>query len=215
MEVPKEMTEKVYKLVESVKVDGKLRKGTNETTKAVEKSEAQLVITAGDVSPKEIIMHLSVLCEEKSIPYVEIPSKSELGAAAGMPISTSSVAIVNPGDGKKQLITILKDLENLKKAEAKGSEPAPKVEEKPAEAPKEEKNEPKVEEAPKEEPKTDEKPTDSTEQSSAQPKEEPAKVEEKKEEASKTDEPKAESTEAPVEETKTEKTAEEKKPEEK
>ena len=134
VEVPKELVEKIYKLIESVKVDGKLRKGTNETTKAVEKNEAQLVIVAGDISPKEIIMHLPIICGEKNIPFVNVPSKSELGAAAGLPVPTSSIAIVNPGDAKKQLLDIIKDLENLKKAESKGEEKQKaevKVEEKP------------------------------------------------------------------------------------
>ena len=183
VEVPKEMTEKVYKLVESVKVDGKLRKGTNETTKAVEKSEAQLVIAAGDVSPKEIIMHLTTLCKEKSIQYVEVDSKSELGAAAGMPISTSSVAIVNPGDAKKQLLEILKDLDNLKKAEAKGSEPqkeAPKAEEKKEEAPAKKEKVEETKETPAEEPKATAPVEEKVEEKKAEAKEKPA-TEEKSE----------------------------------
>jgi len=159
VEVSKELVEKIYKLVESVKVDGKIRKGTNETTKAVEKGEAQLVIVAEDISPKEIVMHFPILCEEKSIPFVGVPSKSELGAAAGMPIPTSSIAIVNPGDAKKQLLDLIKDLENLKKAESKGSEEEKPVDEKPTEkAPKaEEKKEEPAKEEKKEEPKVEEK----------------------------------------------------------
>ena len=177
VEVPKQLVEQIYKLVESVKVDGRLRKGTNETTKSIEKGEAQLVITAEDVSPKEIIMHFPVLCKEKNTPFVYIPSKSELGAAAGLPVSTSSIAIVNPGDAKKQLLDVIKDIENLEKAsspqpsakEPQASKPRaesqpaekkeiPKVEEKKVETPKpEEKKEEPIKEKKPVEPKVEEK----------------------------------------------------------
>ena len=192
VEVPKELVEKIYKLIESVKVDGKLRKGTNETTKAVEKNEAQLVITAEDVNPQEVIMHLPVLCEEKQIPFVQVPSKSELGAAAGLPISTSSIAVVNPGDAKKQLLDVIKDLENLKKAESKGS----KEEAKPAEEKKEEKpvEEPKAKKPKQEEPvkekakeKLEAEPT--TEDPVEENKEEPEAEETAKEEELEAEEP--------------------------
>ena len=67
MEIPQELAEKVYKLIESVKVDGKLRKGANEVTKSVEKGEAVFVIVASDTNPQEIIMHFPALTAEKSI----------------------------------------------------------------------------------------------------------------------------------------------------
>jgi len=68
VEVPKELAERVYKLVESIKRDGKIRKGANETTKSIEKNEAKLVVSAENVSPSEITMHLPILCEERKIP---------------------------------------------------------------------------------------------------------------------------------------------------
>jgi large subunit ribosomal protein L7Ae len=194
VEVPKELIEKIYKLIESVKIDGRIRKGTNEATKSLEKGEAKLVVSAGDVSPKEIVMHMPVIAKEKSIPFVEVPSKSELGAAAGLPVGTSAIAIVNEGDAKKQLFAVLKDLENLQKASEKGSEPKEekKVEEKKPEAPKvEEKKEKPAEEAKTEEPKVEEK---TEEVKKEQPKEE--KVEESKPEEPKADEKPAEETPA-------------------
>jgi large subunit ribosomal protein L7Ae len=219
VEVPKEMIERIYKLIESVKIDGKLRKGTNETTKAIEKGESQFAIAAEDTAPKEIVMHFPTLCAEKKIPFVYVPSKTELGAAAGLPVSTSAIAIVNPGDAKKQLMTIVKDLETLEeagKAPVKEDKPAekkeePKVEEKPKDTTEETSAEPKgeakPEEKPTEEPKTETKPVEEA------PKEEEAPVEEVQEE--KVEEPVAEEPkeEAPVEEeTKTEEPVQEEKP---
>lgn len=103
-----EMTDKIYEAVEVVKATGKLRKGANETTKALEKGNAKLVVVAKDVEPKEIVMHLPMLAEEKGIACVEVPSKEELGAAVGIQKPTSSVAIVQEGEAKniiKEIIT--------------------------------------------------------------------------------------------------------------
>jgi len=101
-------SDKVYEIIEVAKATGKIRKGTNETTKAVEKGTAKLVVFAKDVNPPEIIMHLPVLCKKKNIMCIEVPSKEELGSAAGIPLGTSSVAVINEGEAKKLLADILK-----------------------------------------------------------------------------------------------------------
>ncbi|PIN81197.1 50S ribosomal protein L7ae [Candidatus Woesearchaeota archaeon CG10_big_fil_rev_8_21_14_0_10_32_9] len=97
------MSEKAYEAVEIAKKSGKLKKGTNEVTKAIEKGQAKLVVVAQDVSPKEITMHIPMLCKEKKIPCVEVPSREELGAAAGLPLPTVAVAITDLGDAKDLL----------------------------------------------------------------------------------------------------------------
>ncbi len=103
-----ELVDKVLEAVEIARTTGKIRKGTNEVTKAVERGEAKLVVIAQDVSPKEIVMHLPLLAKEKKIPLVEVPSKEELGVAAGLSVATASVAIVKEGDAKNLIITIAK-----------------------------------------------------------------------------------------------------------
>ncbi|MBN1544520.1 50S ribosomal protein L7ae [Candidatus Woesearchaeota archaeon] len=96
----KEVVEKVYQAIETAKASGKIRKGINEVTKAIEKGDAKLVAYASDVSPAEIVMHLPLLCKEKGIPCVKVGSKEELGASAGLTVPTVSVAVVNEGDAK-------------------------------------------------------------------------------------------------------------------
>jgi len=110
-ELTKELIEKVYEAIEVAKTTGKIRKGTNETTKALEKGEAKLVATSKDTSPPEIIMHIPLLAEEKGVICVQVPSKEELGAAAGINVGTSSVAIVQEGEAKniiKEITTKIK-----------------------------------------------------------------------------------------------------------
>ncbi|MDP7179678.1 MAG: 50S ribosomal protein L7Ae [Candidatus Woesearchaeota archaeon] len=99
-EPSKEIIDNVLEAIELAKTTGKLRKGTNETTKALEKGTAKLVVTAKDISPPEIVMHIPLLAEEKEIPCVQIPNKEDLGAAAGIDVGTASVAIVQEGEAK-------------------------------------------------------------------------------------------------------------------
>ncbi len=93
----------VYDIVEKARKTGKIEKGTNEVTKAVERGEAKLVVVAQDVEPAEIVKHLPLLCEEKGIPCMNADSKKKLGAAAGINVSTASVAITNAGDASDDI----------------------------------------------------------------------------------------------------------------
>ncbi len=94
---------RVLEAVEVARTTGKIRKGANETTKAIEKGEAKLVVFASDVTPKEIIMHLSLLCKDKNVPCREVAKKEDLGAAAGLAVATAAVAIVKEGDAKNTI----------------------------------------------------------------------------------------------------------------
>ena len=91
---------KVLEAVEIARTSGKISKGANEVTKAIEKGNAKLVVYAEDVSPKEVVMHLPLLCKEKNVTCIEISKKEDLGAAAGLPVSTAAVAVVKEGEAK-------------------------------------------------------------------------------------------------------------------
>jgi large subunit ribosomal protein L7Ae len=114
-EVPKELADKVYEAVEVARNTGKLRKGTNETTKAVERKNAVLVVIAEDVEPAEIVAHLPPLCDEKGVPYVYVPSKRELGAAAGIDVPSAAVAIAEAGEASSTVKDIIERIKELKK----------------------------------------------------------------------------------------------------
>lgn len=101
-------TEKALQAVEQARASGKIRKGTNEVTKAVERSQAKLVVYATDVSPKEIVMHLPMICKDKGIACIEAGSKEELGAAAGLGVGTVAVAITEEGNAKALIAELSK-----------------------------------------------------------------------------------------------------------
>ncbi|MEM0480790.1 MAG: 50S ribosomal protein L7Ae [Candidatus Aenigmatarchaeota archaeon] len=100
-QVPEEIQEKVLQLMEVARTTGKIKKGTNETTKAVERGQAKLVVIAENVNPEEIVMHLPKLCEEKKVPYIFVKSKEELGKACGIEVSAASACVIEVGEGKK------------------------------------------------------------------------------------------------------------------
>ncbi len=93
----------IYGLIEKARKTGKVEKGTNEVTKAIERATAKLVVYASDVEPKEIVQHLPVLCKEKNIPCKEVDSKQKLGIAVGIPVAASSVAVIEPGEAEKDI----------------------------------------------------------------------------------------------------------------
>jgi len=114
-EVPKELADKAYEAVEVARDTGKLRKGTNEATKAIERKHAVLVVIAEDVEPAEIVAHLPALCDEKGVPYVYVPSKRELGAAAGIDVPSAAIAIAEAGEASSTVKDIIERIKELKK----------------------------------------------------------------------------------------------------
>lgn len=107
-----DLAEKALQAVESARTTGKIKKGTNEVTKAVERGTAKLIAIAKDVSPPEVLMHLPLLAKEKNIPCVQVDKKEELGAAAGLSVATAAVAIVQEGDAKN----LIKEITSQAKA---------------------------------------------------------------------------------------------------
>ena len=85
-EVSKEIADAAYEALQISSKTGIVRKGTNETTKAIERAQAKLVVIAEDVDPPEVVAHLPLLCEERKIPYIFVPSKEKIGNAVGIDV---------------------------------------------------------------------------------------------------------------------------------
>ena len=100
-EAPEELQNKALEALELARDTGKIKKGANEATKAVERSTAQLVVIGGDVEPEEIVMHLPPLCDEKQIPYIFVNRQNDIGAASGLEVGSTAAAIVKPGKAKE------------------------------------------------------------------------------------------------------------------
>ena len=101
-----------YSIIERARKTGKIDKGTNEVTKAIELGTAKLVVYAADVDPKEIIAHLQILCNQKGIPFAEVDSKQKLGIAAGIKVNAASIAVVDAGETAKEIGQLKKPTSN-------------------------------------------------------------------------------------------------------
>ncbi|MCL2549817.1 MAG: 50S ribosomal protein L7Ae [Methanimicrococcus sp.] len=96
-EVPEELQKIALEAVETARDTGKIKKGTNEATKTIERGTAKLVVIAENVEPVEIIAHLGPLCEEKGAAYIYVKEQKNLGAACGLMVGCAAVAITDAG----------------------------------------------------------------------------------------------------------------------
>lgn len=87
-----------------------LKKGANEATKTLNRGISELIILAADTEPLAILLHLPLLCEDKNVPYVFVPSRTALGRQCGVSRSVIAVSILsNDASPLKGQIQKLKD----------------------------------------------------------------------------------------------------------
>jgi|SRR5579883_2237321 large subunit ribosomal protein L7Ae len=113
-EASKDLANAVYEAVRIAKQSGKIRKGTNETTKAIERGLCKLVVIAEDVEPPEVVAHLPILCEERNVPYIFVPSKQQLGASIGIDVGSAAATIIDSGEGQHIVDQVVSSIATLK-----------------------------------------------------------------------------------------------------
>jgi large subunit ribosomal protein L7Ae len=113
-EVPKEIIEAAYEALKIASDSGSIRKGTNETTKAIERGRARLVLIAENVEPPEIVAHLPLLSDERNAPYVYVPDKYKIGEAVGMNVPSAAAAITDAGDAENLVEEIIQKVREIK-----------------------------------------------------------------------------------------------------
>ena len=93
-ETPKDVQDSVYELVKLVgNGNGRIKKGSNEVTKAAERGTAKMVVMAENVNPAELLAHIPLICKEKKIPFIYVEDQSYLAEAAGMNSGGKTAAI--------------------------------------------------------------------------------------------------------------------------
>lgn len=113
-ETPKDLVNEVYEAVRLARQSGKVRKGINETTKAIERGVSKLVVIAEDVQPPEVVAHLPILCEERNAAYIFVPSKQQLGESLGIDVGSAATTIVDAGDAQHIVDQVINSISNLK-----------------------------------------------------------------------------------------------------
>ena len=89
-----ELQRRIFKTAEQAVLLKKLKRGANEATKALNRDMAEIIVLAADATPLEIILHLPLLCEDKNVPYIFVPSMAALGAACGTSRNVVACALV-------------------------------------------------------------------------------------------------------------------------
>lgn len=113
-DVPMDLVNPILEAVRSASTSGKVRKGTNEATKAIERGTGKLIVIAEDVEPPEVVAHLPILCEEQGTPYAFVPSKQELGNSLGIDITSAAAAILDAGDAQHIVDQVVASIEKIK-----------------------------------------------------------------------------------------------------
>nr|CAX76936.1 NHP2 non-histone chromosome protein 2-like 1 [Schistosoma japonicum] len=110
-----ELTNKIIELVKQSSAYKQLKKGANEATKALNRGKAEFIVMAAGIDPLEIVLHLPLLCEDKNVPYVFIPSQMALGRACGVSRSVAAVAVTDSEGSqlKPLVVSIQQSIEKL------------------------------------------------------------------------------------------------------
>ena len=117
-QVPEDLVSPIYEALRVAHQSGKVKKGSNEVTKAIERGISKLVIIAEDVEPPEVVAHLPILCEERGAAYAFVPSRQELGKALGIDVTSAAAAILDAGDAQHIVDQIIASLSQLKGGQA-------------------------------------------------------------------------------------------------
>ena len=116
-ETPAELVNPILEALRVAATTGKVKRGTNEATKAIERGISKLIIIAEDVEPPEVVAHLPLICEEQGAAYAFVPDKQELGKALGIDVTSAAAAILDAGDAQHIIDEVVASL-----AKAKGGD---------------------------------------------------------------------------------------------
>ncbi len=113
-ETPEDLVNPILEALRVASQSGKVKKGTNEATKAIERGISKLIVIAEDVEPPEVVAHLPIICDEQGAAYAFVPSKQELGKALGIDVTSAAAAILDAGDAQHIIDQVTQSIAKLK-----------------------------------------------------------------------------------------------------
>ncbi|KAJ3322713.1 RNA binding protein snu13 [Boothiomyces sp. JEL0866] len=110
-----QLSNKIIDLVQQASHYKQLKKGANEATKTLNRGISEFIVMAADTEPLEILLHIPLLCEDKNVPYVFVPSRAALGRACGVSraVVACSVTTNDASELKSQIQNIKNEIEKL------------------------------------------------------------------------------------------------------
>jgi U4/U6 small nuclear ribonucleoprotein SNU13 len=104
------LTQRIIGIVQQASHYRQLKKGVNEATKTLNRGISEFIVMAADTEPLEMLLHLRLLCEDKKVPYVFVPSKIALGRACGYRRAVTAVSVTsNEASSLQDQIRTIKD----------------------------------------------------------------------------------------------------------
>jgi len=113
-DTPEDLVSPILEALRVAAQTGKVRKGTNEATKAIERGISKLIVIAEDVEPPEVVAHLPLICEEQNAAYAFVPDKQELGKALGIDVTSAAAAILDAGDAQHIIDEVVASMAKVK-----------------------------------------------------------------------------------------------------
>ena len=113
-DTPEDLVSPILEALRVAAQTGKVRKGTNEATKAIERGISKLIVIAEDVEPPEVVAHLPLICDEQKAAYAFVPSKQELGKALGIEVTSAAAAILDAGDAQHIIDEVVASISKIK-----------------------------------------------------------------------------------------------------
>ena len=113
-DTPEDLVSPILEAIRVASQTGKVRKGTNEATKAIERGISKLIVIAEDVEPPEVVAHLPLICEEQNAAYAFVPNKQELGKALGIDVTSAAAAILDAGDAQHIIDEVVASMAKIK-----------------------------------------------------------------------------------------------------
>lgn len=109
------LTVSILDLVQQATNYKQIKKGANEATKTLNRGISEFIVMAADTEPLEILLHLPLLCEDKNVPYVFVPSKVALGRACGVsrPVIAASITSNDASQLGSQIQSMREQIEQL------------------------------------------------------------------------------------------------------
>ncbi len=113
-ETPQDLVSPILEALRVAAQSGKVKKGTNEATKAIERGISKLIVIAEDVEPPEVVAHLPIICDEQGAAYAFVPSKQELGKSLGIDVTSAAAAILDSGDAQHIVDQVIETISKIK-----------------------------------------------------------------------------------------------------
>ena len=89
------------------------KKSPGKAKRSVHSVDGALIVLGGDVSPSDVLSHIPKIAEEAGVPYIWVPSRKDLGIAAGSRRPTSIVLLEYRDDYAKSLSKCIRATQKL------------------------------------------------------------------------------------------------------